>query len=91
MTRQQKAVLDFIRDRLEATGIAPSYDEIRDKLGLKSKSNIVAFVNRLVERGHLVRIPHRPRSLALPTLDLASVPTARLVDELKARGWSEAA
>jgi SOS-response transcriptional repressor LexA len=28
MTPQQLAVLDFIRNRLEETGVAPTYDEI---------------------------------------------------------------
>jgi repressor LexA len=91
MTRRQKEALDFIRARLEATGIAPSYEEIREALGLKSRSNSHAIINRLMEDGHLVRRPGCARSLRLPVTDLSDVPTANLIAELENRGWKRAA
>lgn len=50
MTRRQKQTLDFIKSFWAENGYAPSYEEIKDHLGLKSKSNVHALVFRLAKR-----------------------------------------
>ena len=40
LTRKQHQLLLFINQRLNATGVCPSFDEMKDALGLKSKSGI---------------------------------------------------
>lgn len=55
MTKRQKQLLDFIAAYIGEHGICPSYDEMRDALGLKSKSNINRIVVALIDRGYLVR------------------------------------
>lgn len=61
----QRAVLDFIKATVDALGYSPSYQEILDGCGFKSKSEVHRLVLALEERGHIHRIPKRGRSLAL--------------------------
>lgn len=68
LTRQQKNLLLFINDRLNADGVAPSFDEMRDALDLKSKSGVHRMVQALVERGFLERLPNRARALEVKRL-----------------------
>lgn len=65
LTARQKEVLDFIRQYSTKEGIAPSYDEIRIAVGLKSKSGVFRIVNALVERGRIIKLPNRDRCIAL--------------------------
>lgn len=65
LTRMQKRALDFIVEYAGKNGVTPSYTEIRDALGLKSKSNINRLVEALHDRGHIERTPKMARSIAL--------------------------
>ena len=63
LTRKQHELLEFIRERLEDSGISPSFDEMKDALGLKSKSGVHRLITGLEERGFIRRLPHRARAL----------------------------
>src|ERR1700756_3402156 len=63
LTRKQRELLLFINQRLTATGVSPSFDEMKDALNLKSKSGIHRLVSGLEERGFIRRLPHRARAL----------------------------
>ena len=63
LTRKQYELLIFIDDRLRDSGVSPSFDEMRDALGLKSKSGIHRLITGLEERGFIRRLPHRARAL----------------------------
>ncbi len=63
MTHRQHELLSYIANRLASTGVAPSYDEMKDAIGLKSKSGIHRLVTALEERGFIRRLPHRARAL----------------------------
>ncbi|ETW11080.1 LexA repressor [Roseivivax marinus] len=65
LTVRQSEALDFISSHLNG-GRCPSFDEIRVALGLGSKGSVHRIVDALGERGHLVRLHGRARSLALP-------------------------
>ncbi len=62
---QEQRILEFIRNRSEATGRSPSFREIRDHLGVQSLSTVHYHVNKLIERGVLVNRDgyHGKRSL----------------------------
>ena len=62
LTRKQYALLMFIDQRLRATGISPSFDEMKDALDLKSKSGIHRLITGLEERGFIRRLAHRARA-----------------------------
>ncbi len=63
LTRKQYELLVFIDARLKKTGISPSYDEMKDALGLRSKSGIHRLITGLEERGFIRRLPHRARAI----------------------------
>ena len=55
LTRKQHQLLIFINERLNTTGVAPSFDEMKEALGLKSKSGIHRLISGLEERGFIRR------------------------------------
>lgn len=63
LTRKQHELICFIEDRLAATGISPSFEEMKEALGLKSKSGVHRLISALEERGFLKRLPNRARAL----------------------------
>ncbi len=63
LTKKQRDLLIFIRDRVADGGVPPSFDEMKDALDLKSKSGIHRLITGLVERGYLQRLPNRARAL----------------------------
>ncbi|MDD5586611.1 MAG: transcriptional repressor LexA [Alphaproteobacteria bacterium] len=65
LTRKQKDLLLLIRDRLAADSVPPSFDEMKEALGLRSKSGIHRLITGLEERGFIKRLPHRARALEI--------------------------
>jgi len=63
MTYRQKEALDFIKGFWGQNGFAPSYDQIAEAMGIKSKSGVHRVITCLVERGWVVREPHKARSV----------------------------
>jgi repressor LexA len=68
LTKKQHELLMFINQRLAATGVAPSFDEMKDALTLRSKSGIHRLISGLEERGFIRRLPHRARALEVVKL-----------------------
>ena len=63
LTAKQHSLLLFIHERLEATGISPSFEEMKEALELKSKSGVHRLIGALEERGFLRRLANRARAL----------------------------
>ena len=63
LTRKQHDLLLYIHKSLKSEGISPSFDEMKDALGLRSKSGIHRLITALEERGFIRRLPHRARAL----------------------------
>ena len=76
LTRKQHELLTFINQRLAATGVAPSFDEMKDALNLRSKSGIHRLISGLEERGFIRRLPHRARALEVIKLPTESAAPA---------------
>ncbi len=68
LTRKQYELLVFIDQRLRATGVSPSFDEMKDALSLRSKSGIHRLITGLEERGFIRRLAHRARALEVVRL-----------------------
>jgi SOS-response transcriptional repressor LexA len=65
LTPRMAELRDFIA-RYEATkGCAPSYDEMRQGLGLRSKSSINRLLGGLQERGVASRTPNAQRTVTI--------------------------
>ena len=63
LTKKQHELLIFINKWLENHGVSPSFDEMKEALGLKSKSGIHRLITGLEEREFIRRLPHRARAL----------------------------
>lgn len=63
LTAKQHELIRFIQERLEETGISPSFEEMKEALDLKSKSGVHRLISALEERGFIRRLPNRARAL----------------------------
>src|SRR5262245_31681378 len=63
LTRKQHELICFISDRLNATGVSPSFEEMKEALDLKSKSGVHRLISALEEHGFIRRLANRARAL----------------------------
>ncbi|MFN4165532.1 MAG: transcriptional repressor LexA [Ferrovibrio sp.] len=75
LTRKQHDLLLFIHEKLETSGVSPSFEEMKEAMKLKSKSGIHRLVTGLEERGFIRRLAHRARALEVLRLPDSAVPT----------------
>ena len=76
LTVKQHELLNFIHDRLSATGVSPSFDEMREALDLKSKSGVHRLISALEERRFIRRLPNRARALEVVRMPEMTAPTS---------------
>lgn len=81
LTRKQHELICFIDDRLKATGVSPSFEEMKEALDLKSKSGVHRLISALEEREFIRRLPNRAR--ALEVLRMPDRPVAKKVPATK--------
>ena len=78
LTRKQYELLSFINQRLAEGGVSPSFEEMKQALGLRSKSGIHRLISGLQERGFIKRLPHRARALEVIKLpEQSAIPVTR--------------
>ncbi len=65
LTRKQLDLLEFIHRRMQADGVPPSFDEMKEALDLRSKSGIHRLITALEERGFIRRLAHRARAVEI--------------------------
>ena len=65
LTKKQLELLRYIDRHVKERGVSPSFDEMKEALGLKSKSGIHRLITGLEERGFIRRLPHRARALEI--------------------------
>ncbi len=68
LTAKQHELIRFIQQRLEDTGISPSFEEMKEALDLKSKSGVHRLISALEERCFIRRLPNRARALEVVKL-----------------------
>ena len=68
LTKKQYDLLMFIHKRVQRDGVAPSFDEMKAALDLRSKSGIHRLITALEERGFIRRLPHRARAIEIARL-----------------------
>lgn len=83
LTEKQYKLLLFINKTLKETGCSPSFDEMKDAVGLKSKSGIHALIEALEERNFIKKLPHKAR--ALEVLRLPKLKPSSIIEEEKKR------
>ena len=65
LTEKQAKFLAVIKDFIAANGYSPSYEEMKQMNGLRSKSNVHSYVYALKKRGYLDIIRHSKRSIVV--------------------------
>jgi repressor LexA len=75
LTRKQHELLCFIHDRLNESGVSPSFEEMKDALDLKSKSGVHRLIRALEERSFIRRLPNRARALEVVKMPERGVAT----------------
>ncbi len=65
LTEKQYKLLMFINKTIKETGCCPSFDEMKDAAGLKSKSGVHALLEALEERNFIKKLPHKARALEI--------------------------
>lgn len=62
-TKRQKDALDFIQGFIARYGYSPSFEEIGSALGTKNKSSVHRLVHGLADRGAIIILRNRGRSI----------------------------
>ena len=83
LTEKQYNLLMFINKVNHEKGQCPSFDEMKDAIGLKSKSGIHALISSLEERNFIRRLPHKAR--AMEVIRLPKFKPQAIIDEEKKR------
>ncbi len=65
LTRKQRDILTLLIKHIEQHGVAPSFDELCEAAGLKSKSGIHRLMSGLEERGYIARLHNRARAVSI--------------------------
>ncbi|MDA7809202.1 transcriptional repressor LexA [Alphaproteobacteria bacterium] len=65
LTRKQSELLTYLNDHMQQHDVPPSFDEMRDALGLASKSGVHRLVSGLEERGYIRRLANRARAIEI--------------------------
>ncbi len=65
LTQKQMQLLQLIAQRLNETGVPPSFEEMKVELGLRSKSGIHRLITALEDRGFIRRLPNRARAIEI--------------------------
>ena len=63
LTPKQHKLLMYIDEFIKSNGHSPSFEEMKEAVGLKSKSGIHALINSLEERGFIRKLAHKARAL----------------------------
>jgi repressor LexA len=69
LTERQRDVLQFIENRIDHDGVAPTLQEIADAFGFRSTASAQKHVAHLERKGFLERRKHQKRGLVLASSD----------------------
>jgi len=82
LTKKQKELLDYITVVNKKFGISPSYDEMKDKLKLKSKSGIHRIISALEERGFIRKLANKARAIEIIQNNKNVSPTNEVINKI---------
>jgi len=76
LTRRQREIYEFIKEKIESRGYGPTVREIGDAFRIKSPNGVMCHLNALVTKGLIIRqgksaraiqlVDHRPPGAELP-------------------------
>ena len=65
LTKKQHELFLFLEERISLSGVTPSFEEMKKKVGLKSKSGIHRLISGLEERGFIKKMPFKARAIEI--------------------------
>ncbi len=65
LTEKQHQLLSFLIEHQAEHDISPSFDEMREAVGLASKSGIHRLISGLEERGYIRKLANRARAIEI--------------------------
>lgn len=80
LTPRQAEALRFVETFAARTGASPSYQQIADALGYRTRSAAHRVIDGLKDRGRLENIPGRARTLRPRRLTLTPEQEQRVID-----------
>lgn len=68
LTKKQLQLYRLMEDYKQRNGIMPSYEEMQEMIGLKSKSGVHRLITGMEARGVIRRFPNLARAIELKPL-----------------------
>ena len=65
LTKKQHELLLFLEEKIAQYGVTPSFEEMKNKVGLKSKSGIHRLISALEDRGFIKKLPFKARAIEI--------------------------
>ena len=65
LTKKQHELLVFLEEKIAQSGVTPSFEEMKNKVGLKSKSGIHRLISALEDRGFIKKLPYKARAIEI--------------------------
>lgn len=65
LTDRQRAVFEFIRDKIVNRGYGPTVREIGDEFGIRSPNGVMCHLRALEKKGLILRTPNKSRAIEL--------------------------
>jgi repressor LexA len=84
-TKRQSDLLSFIRSFVRDRGCSPSFSEMMEALGVRSKSGVVQLLCGLEERGYIRRVKYRARAIEI----CDQQPTPKAIKDAYRRGFND--
>jgi repressor LexA len=66
LTDRQRAILDFVRERIALDGLPPTWAEIARAFGFRQTRAAQKHLQAIAAKGHLVLLPGKARGIRLP-------------------------
>ena len=88
MTPRESECLRLICGYIEEHGYSPSFEELMEMMGLKSKSRVARIIDQLEEKGFVTRAHYRARGVVPVNKDLREA-AARVVAHYRTNSLSE--
>ncbi len=65
LTKKQKAVFQFVREKIDTRGYGPTVREIGDKFGIGSPNGVMCHLRALEKKGFITREPNMSRAIQI--------------------------
>ena len=69
LTRKQRVLVDYLSRFIQEQGFSPTYGEIAEHFGYRSRATVYEHIRNLVGKGVLAIDPERPRSIEILRTD----------------------